>query len=165
MIQLSLETKEAIVLQALNRGSKSVEEISNLNKVGLSTLQRWMQLHRNGVSLERANSQGSSRTRLSRAMRFEHLLATQHFDETTLGKYCRKHGIYSHELTNWREEFMKPETIKQDAKQKVELKKLKEENKRLERELRRKEKALAEASALLILKKKADLIWGEGADD
>jgi ribosomal protein L4 len=35
----------------------------------------------------------------------------------------------------------------------------------LKKELNRKEKALAEASALLILKKKADLIWGDGEGD
>jgi transposase-like protein len=35
----------------------------------------------------------------------------------------------------------------------------------LERELRRKEKALAEAAALLILKKKAQAIWGDEDDD
>jgi transposase len=33
----------------------------------------------------------------------------------------------------------------------------------LERELRRKEKALAEAAALLVLKKKAQAIWGAAA--
>jgi hypothetical protein len=35
----------------------------------------------------------------------------------------------------------------------------------LERELRRKEAALAEAAALLVLKKKADAIWGEPKDE
>ena len=34
----------------------------------------------------------------------------------------------------------------------------------LERELRRKEKALAEAAALLVLRKKAQAIWGEDED-
>lgn len=34
----------------------------------------------------------------------------------------------------------------------------------LEREVARKDKALAEAAALIILKKKADLIWGDGDD-
>jgi hypothetical protein len=34
----------------------------------------------------------------------------------------------------------------------------------VQRDLRRKDKALAEAAALLILKKKADAIWG-GVDD
>jgi hypothetical protein len=36
--------------------------------------------------------------------------------------------------------------------------------KELERELHRKEKALAETAALLILRKKADAIWGTGED-
>ena len=43
----------------------------------------------------------------------------------------------------------------------------KEEKKRikaLERDLRRKEKALAEAAALLVLRKKAEAIWGDGED-
>jgi hypothetical protein len=35
----------------------------------------------------------------------------------------------------------------------------------LERELRRKEKALAEAAALLVLRKKAEAIWGRDADE
>lgn len=46
-----------------------------------------------------------------------------------------------------------------------ETRQLREENKRLKKELRRKEKALAETSALLVLKKKAHLIWGEPEDD
>ena len=43
----------------------------------------------------------------------------------------------------------------------------KEEKKRikaLERDLQRKEKALAEAAALLVLRKKAEAIWGDGED-
>ncbi|MBF8661884.1 hypothetical protein IRZ79_21700, partial [Pseudomonas putida] len=35
----------------------------------------------------------------------------------------------------------------------------------LERELRRKEKALAETAALLVLRKKANAIWGKGEDE
>jgi hypothetical protein len=44
----------------------------------------------------------------------------------------------------------------------------KEDRKRiqqLEKELQRKEKALAEAAALLILRKKAQAIWGDKEDD
>ena len=37
--------------------------------------------------------------------------------------------------------------------------------KNLEREITRKDRALAEASALLILKKKAELIWGIKEED
>ncbi len=34
----------------------------------------------------------------------------------------------------------------------------------LQRELKRKNEALAEAAALLVLRKKADAIWGQGED-
>ena len=37
--------------------------------------------------------------------------------------------------------------------------------KELEGDLRRKDRALAETTALLVLKKKADLIWGSGENE
>ncbi len=45
---------------------------------------------------------------------------------------------------------------------------IKQEQKRvrqLSKELNRKEKALAEAAALLVLRKKAQAIWGDDADE
>ncbi len=51
------------------------------------------------------------------------------------------------------------------SKESAELKALRSENKRLKKDLNRKDKALAETSALLVLKKKADLIWGDPEDD
>jgi hypothetical protein len=47
---------------------------------------------------------------------------------------------------------------------KVELKALRAENGLLKKELRRKESALAEAAALLILKKKVQSLWGTDED-
>ena len=55
--------------------------------------------------------------------------------------------------------------MSQDKKHELELKQAKKKIKELEADLRKKEKALAEASALLVLKKKAHLIWGEEEDD
>jgi hypothetical protein len=46
----------------------------------------------------------------------------------------------------------------------TELKALRAENKLLKQELRRKNSALAETAALLVLKKKANLIWGVEED-
>ncbi len=51
------------------------------------------------------------------------------------------------------------------AEDKAQTRKLREQNRRLNQELRRKDKALAETSALLVLKKKAHLIWGDNEDD
>ncbi len=52
-----------------------------------------------------------------------------------------------------------------DTELKQEVTKLRKDKKELEKELRRKDKALAEMAALLILKKKANAIWGDREDD
>jgi len=164
MKQLSLEAKENIVLQVLNRGSETIESIAQANNVGISSLHKWVRRYREGLPINK-NANKSSKLKLSQAEKFNHILATARLDELSLGKYCREKGLYSHQLIEWREEFMKSPESKKDLKNQSELKTLKDENKRLKQELRRKEKALAEASALLILKKKADLIWGDKEED
>jgi len=162
--QLSSEAKETIVLKALNRGETTLESIARANNIGYSTLQKWIKCHRDGIPLERKTNQSKSSNALTRTEQFNHLLATSKLDEVSLGKYCREHGLYSHQLTAWRDAFMTTPNGKKHAEQ-TELKKLRKENQQLKKDLRRKEKALAEASALLVMKKKADLIWGEDADD
>jgi len=47
----------------------------------------------------------------------------------------------------------------------IEAKKDKKQINQLEKELRRKDKALAETAALLVLRKKANAIWGEVEDE
>lgn len=165
MRQLSLENKEAIVQQVLSRGTKSIKLIAKENNIGYSTLQKWIKKIHNGQSLERTNIRNVGSNRQSRTAQFNHILATHNLDEVSLGKYCRKHGFYSHQLTTWRKFFMSSSHNPTNQSQQSELKKLREANKQLQKELQRKEKALAEASALLIMKKKADLIWGVDEDD
>ena len=57
------------------------------------------------------------------------------------------------------------DTHTQKTAENAEVKALRLENKRLRSDLDRKDRALAEASALLILKKKAQAIWGDPEDD
>ena len=54
---------------------------------------------------------------------------------------------------------------KEAARLKKELKESEKERKKLEKELARKEKALAETAALLVLRKKANAIWGDPEDE
>jgi len=54
---------------------------------------------------------------------------------------------------------------KEAARLNKELKDTEKEVRQLEKELTRKEKALAEAAALLVLRKKANAIWGEPEDE
>ena len=164
MLKLSPDAKEAIVKKALNRGDKTLKAIAELNNIGESTLSTWMKLYRKKYSSKNQTAQNSF-TNLSFAERFDHIVATYSLDETELGEYCRRHGLYGHELTTWKKELSSMKDSTKDTKLRVELTQLKKENKRLTRELHYKEKALAEASALLVLKKKAALIWGVSEAD
>ncbi len=79
-----------------------------------------------------------------------------------LGEFLRREGLHEAQLVEWRKAALeglrgpaKPGRVAGDGKRVREL----------ERELLRKDKALAEAAALLILKKKAQAIWGDEDDD
>ena len=88
-------------------------------------------------------------------------------NENELGEYCRNKGIYLEELKAWKIQCLSANTeIKEDP---IKLKELylKEQakSKELKKDLRRKEKALAETAALLVLRKKAQAIWGDDEEE
>jgi transposase-like protein len=78
-----------------------------------------------------------------------------------LGAFLRRKGIHETHLQQWRLQMLdglgktpadrKPKRSATDAKR----------IRSLEKELKRKEKALAETAAILVLKKKAQEIWGD----
>jgi hypothetical protein len=72
-----------------------------------------------------------------------------------LGAFLRREGVHPGELKLWRDAL---DADKADRKSTRRIRDL-------ERELRRKEKALAEAAALLVLKKKAEAILGDEDDE
>ena len=158
----SIERREAIVAKALSRNGQTLHEVAQTNGVGLSTLERWLKEYRNGNASH--NNQPLS-PQLSQAERFRILVETESLDEQALGSYCREHGIFSHQIEQWKDIIMSNDNQQKDSNRDAELKQLRAENKLLKKELSRKDKALAETSALLILKKKANLIWGEEEDD
>ena len=151
MAHLSTEAKQSVLSQALNRGHLSVATIAKNNNVGYSTLQRWLRNTQNGKPITHRGCSGKGLIARSTEEKFTHLLATNKLDEVDLGKYCRQHGLYSHQLTEWRKAFMQQKTPNGQSDAQAQLKHLRVENKKLRRELQRKEKALAEASAFLIL--------------
>lgn len=165
MTHITQEAKQSLVEKAINRGQKTLKQVAGENNVGYSTLTGWLKQAREdaGFALGR---RGRPTKDQGQTPPLQHLLSTKGLDEEGVRVYCRKQGIYSFQLDKWRKELMAHnDNEKQMTKEKNELKALKEENKRLKRDLHRKNKALAETSALLVLKKKADLIWGELAED
>lgn len=84
--------------------------------------------------------------------------------EEDLGAYLRKKGLHESNLKQWHQEMLgalqNKVSGKKSSGKSAEAKRIRQ----LERELLRKDKALAETAALLVLKKKAQAIWG-GEDD
>lgn len=152
--------KEAIIKKALNRGAKTLKEIALANNIGVSTLSRWLRVTK---SSNQTNALTVG-TLLDSKERYTHLKATFGQDDVIIGAYCRKHGLYPHQLAQWEIEFMtSTPAIKSSTK--VEIKSLQTEITGLKKIIMRKDKVLAETMALLILKKKAAQIWGENEDD
>jgi len=79
-----------------------------------------------------------------------------------LGAFLREKGLHQANLKQWRQTILSGlgESKARSSKPSAETRRIRE----LERELARKEKALAEAAALLILKKKAQALWGDEDD-
>ncbi len=166
MTHLSAAAKTAIITKALERGKTPLKEIAFASNVGLSTLTRWINTYKKGdVPIEPKLLATSSK--ITPAQKLHHISACYSLQSDDLGAYCRQQGFYSHELKQWESVFLKALATPNIAKnqEKSDLAVWKKKCAELERDIKRKDKALAEASALLIFKKKAHLIWGASEDE
>ena len=84
--------------------------------------------------------------------------------EAELGAFLRRKGVHEAHLVEWRAAALAG-LQRPSRQQRKAAHREKQQIRQLERELRRKDKALAEAAALLVLKKKARAIWGDEDDD
>ena len=84
------------------------------------------------------------------------IVESMQLNDEDLGEFLRREGLHQAELKQWRQ-AAEAAMSNSSKRKKVSsgVKRIKE----LERELRRKEKALAEAAALLILKKKMKALY------
>lgn len=96
----------------------------------------------------------------SAAEKLQIVLEASQLDEAQLGELLRRKGLHEAQLKQWQQTAL--EALDPAAKRgkPAESKRMKE----LERELRRKDKALAEAAALLVLRKKLDAPWEDAED-
>ena len=99
--------------------------------------------------------------------KFSVVLETAHLNEAQLAQYCRSKGLFVEQIAQWRTACQEANasSIERNREQRDQSKSDRKEIKQLKRELQRKEKALAEAAALIILRKKAQAIWGDPEED
>lgn len=83
------------------------------------------------------------------------VLEIANLTEIEFSEYCREKGVYPEQIKEWKEACINANDNAREKSTKA--------GKELRAE--RKEKALAEAAALLVLRKKADAIWGTDEED
>jgi len=158
----SIEFKKSAVKKYLSRGNRSVNEV--LQEIGIAspTIYQWRDQFANvsGMTKSTKPQTRSASEKLKALMEFDAL------PDEKRGEYLRKNGLHEEHLAEWRQQIEEAFTPKKRSLQeRQELAVEKNKVKQLEKEIRRKDKALAEVSALLVLKKKADLIWGTTEED
>ena len=105
--------------------------------------------------------------RVGVAHKFAAVLETAALNESELSAYCRERGLYPNQVKEWRAacEQANDWDRAQNKRLQDNTRNADKRIKELQRELNRKEKALAETAALLVLRKKAQAIWGEFEDE
>ena len=156
MENYSEDFKDTMIQKMTGPGARSATALASEVGVSQSTLSRWL---RDRGRFEPTGGKMDSKKRSKNWTAMEKLQAVVAYDgqeESEQGQYLRSHGLYSVDIERWRDEML------QALNQKPKKGDPKERRIReLESELRRKEKALAETAALLVLKKKAQEIWGD----
>ena len=158
-----IKMKEAVI-KKVQMGGKLHYEIASEAGIGRSTLTYWLKNHKkdgnkNLTGKEKRPQDWTVEQRLNA------LMETGAMPEGERASWCRKRGVFSHHLEQWKKDILSLTSQNNAALKLKGTAQLKKENAALKKELNRKEKALAETAALLVLKKKADFIWGDPKDD
>ena len=149
--------KARAVARLLPPESSSVDVVSQEIGVSRDTLERWRSA---------ALAEPESERTWTAAARLEAVITTAAMDEASKNAWCREQGVYPSELERWRESAAAALSYPGEARASPQAtRKDKRRIKELERELRRKDKALAETTALLVLSKKLEAVFGEGGDE
>jgi len=163
MEKYSVGFREKVIAEALGSG-KNLRFLAEEFGVGYSTLGKWLRDYRS-AGVQPLMKQEKRPQDWTVEKRFAALLETEPLSEEEVARWCREHGVHTHQLARWRRDAMAGTGGEAATGEQGETRRLRGQVKELKKELRRKDKALAEAAALLVLKKRAAEIWGEPEDD
>lgn len=159
----SAEFKSGIIAKMMAPHNVSVAQLSQETGIPKDTLYAW-RLKARGYR-ERDVSNGAAIKRgLGSKDKFQIVIETAGMNEEELSSYCRRKGLYPDQVAGWTRQCTVANEPQNNKVDREKLRQHEREIKQLKAELRRKEKALAETAALLVLKKKAQEIWGDPED-
>lgn len=158
----SEEFKKSVVQKLLTRGSRKVKDIAEEAGIKTPTLYDWRDKFATNGDMKKPTKPQSR----SASEKLKTLIEFDGLPNDKQGEYLRQNGLYLENILEWRKQIENALTpTKKSYEERKELNIEKNKIKQLEKDIRRKDKALAEVSALLVLKKKADLIWGTQEED
>ncbi len=133
--------KLKVVERALARtNDETLDHVAQQCGVGYSTLTRWLSQVQQGQLTDQTattDAKEKSPKDWTAQEKWQALVAYEGLDEQARGPYCRTHGIYSHQIDEWRATMMSKQDNEPTQRYKAEIRGLKDENKRLQRELHR----------------------------
>ena len=164
MKRYSSERKAAVLKKLLPPHSLSVAELSREEGISDVTLYTW---RKQAITRGESVPNTPTKTTWSSEARLSVVIDTTTMGELELGQYCREKGLYPEQIKQWHQACLDGQTTATHRAKEVatQAKQDKKRIRELERELQRKEKALAEAAALLILRKKLSALWGDENGD
>ena len=164
-MRYSTEYKDQIMRRMLPPNNESIQSIAQAEGLSEQTLRNWREKARMGGVAALGN--GNLSEDWSTQDKFLIVVETAGLNQSEMGEYARKKGLYVEQILTWRDACMNANggVAQEAARLHKELKQVQKTKAQLEKELIRKEKALAESAALLLLRKNMEAIWGEGVED
>jgi transposase len=161
------DTFKAKMVQKMLTG-RSANAVAQETGINQPTLSKWLRdasrlssVARRKQAEQNPKTEGRRPDEWSAAEKLEAVQEANRLSESELGEFLRRRGLHEEQLRQWQQAVqasaLEALGARRPAGKSQDSKRIKE----LERELRRKEKALAEAAALLILRKKAEALWGD----
>ncbi|GAA4071324.1 hypothetical protein GCM10022410_16230 [Amphibacillus indicireducens] len=157
--------KASVVKRMMPPNNESVSQLSDEFGISEPTLYNWRKEAR--LAGNPTPGDGKVSEQWSSEDKFLVVMETYAMNSAELAEYCRKKGLYKEQIEAWRDSCLHANSHESSQSKQLnkELKEEKKRGKTLEKDLRKKEKALAEAAALLLLRKKVQAIWGDQEDE
>lgn len=159
----SPQFKEAVMQKVFANQTRTLSSIAKEQGMPPQTLNAWV---KKATSPQPSMNPTSSKTlsRFSLSQKFQLLLQSQSLQGEDFGKFLRENGLFSTDLELWKTEIahsltqlqLPPKKGHDPKDHKIAL---------LEKEILLKDRTLAEASILLLLKKKHDSLWNHSQNE
>lgn len=157
-MKYSIGFRNSVLRKVLPPENRSVYQVAKEVGISAITIQSWLSRLKDGTMTIEAGDFEPTPGQRGAEEKFKLLLESKSITDADLGDWLRRHGLHSEHLSLWEQELG---DILKDKQQQLrrENTELKKQIKQLQREINKKDKAMAEALALITLKKKVTAIY------